>query len=143
MCVCARTHTFIYIHVCIYVYKLLAKDQIFFIVDLAAIINQLPINYWLGHVIWLTLSLMIYFHIHLGVQLYILWNSSKNKKIKNHLIYIEFGFYIFCVIKMYYWLIFLLNYCIIYWLNSKTHLIDIKFDVYDKYWKNIWFKNLI
>ena len=31
------------------------------IVDLVAIINQLPINCWLGHDIWLTLSLVIYF----------------------------------------------------------------------------------
>ena len=83
-----HTHTFIYIHVCIYVHKLLAKDQISFIVDLVAIINQLPINRLLGHHIWLTLSLIIYFQIHRGVQLYISWSSSKNKKIKNHVIYI-------------------------------------------------------
>ena len=57
---------------CIHVYKLLAKDKISFIVDLVAIINKLPINYLLGHDIWLTHSLMMYFHIHRGVQLYIL-----------------------------------------------------------------------
>ena len=38
------------------------------IVDLVVIINQLPINCLLGHDIWLTLSLMIYFHTHQGVQ---------------------------------------------------------------------------
>ena len=50
-----------YKHIYIYIYIYELCEAWVNNVDLVAIINQLPINCVLGHDIWLTLSLVIYF----------------------------------------------------------------------------------